>query len=174
MVLPALLLVLAQTPPPLPDSTEPLDVEGFSEFVDRHLIAITPGAGGLELRQRARAFRLTDDDFSTAFALVPEAEALAVKAKDDAVSARTFNVAGNLLTGASGAGAVAMIFLPATALVPALIATGVGLVVALVLLLIALPLAASAQSRFFDAVSTHNHGLLQFRPAQMQTSPPYR
>lgn len=170
MLLSVLLLGLAQSPPPLPAS----ETEGFSEFVDRNLLAIAPGMGGLEVRQRSRTFRLSDDDFSTAFALVPESEELAVRAQDNSRKARSFNIAGNVLIGASAGGALALALIPTSALVPMLVATGVGLVVALVLLLVALPLAASAQAQFFDAVSVHNHGLVQFKPGQMQTSPPHR
>ncbi|MDP3153567.1 MAG: hypothetical protein Q8N23_12895 [Archangium sp.] len=175
-----LALVLFQTPevaplttPPLaPPSTEavspgaePPEVKLFAEFVDRHLLAIGASGSSMEVRQRERVFRLQDDDFETAFKLVPEAFASAQQAHSDFLVASRLQIAGLAVVGAALAVTVVST-LVRTLLLPLLIASLAASGVGLVLSLIALPFALSAQSKFFSAVAGYNRGLLDLRPPQ--------
>ncbi|MFO0598789.1 MAG: hypothetical protein U0228_26015 [Myxococcaceae bacterium] len=158
----ALTLALSQAPPPLVESTPaPETFTGFADFVDKHLLTLSADGS---VRQRTRSFRLSDEDFPSAFSLVPESAVLAQEAQRDFLLARTFDVTSTVLLGASTAAALAATLVPGV-LIPLLAASVVGLGVALVLALIALPLAHAAQAKFLDAISAHNHGLLEFRPA---------
>lgn len=175
-----LALVLFQTPdvaplttPPLaPPSTEavspgaePPEVKLFADFVDRHLLAIGASGSGMEVRQRERVFRIQDDDFEAAFKLVPDAFSSAQLAHSDYLVASRLQVAGLVVVGAAlvvtlVATLVRVVLLPL--LIASLVASGVGLVLSL----IALPFALSAQSKFFSSVASYNRGLLDLRPPQ--------
>lgn len=169
MVTAALLMLLSQSSPPLvpsvpaeePPATD--DVGAFSDFVDRHLISISSGQGS-QVRTRARAYRLIDEDFETAFAQVPEAMELAHRAHQDFVTAAHFDAASMVVLGLSTGAALVSTFVPSL-VIPILVGSMIGLVVSLVIALVALPLALSAQEKFVNAVSTHNHGLLDLRAA---------
>lgn len=164
-----LALVLSQTPPPLseavPPGAEPPEVKLFAEFVDRHLLAIGASGSSMEVRQRERVFRLQDEDFETAFKLVPDAFVIAQQAHSDYLIASRLNVAALVVVGVALAVTVVatlvrVVLLPL--LVASLVASGVGLVISL----IALPFALSAQSKFFSSVASYNRGLLDLRPPQ--------
>ena len=175
-----LALVLFQTPdvaplttPPLaPPSTgaispgaEPPEVKLFAEFVERHLLAIGSSGSGIEVRQRERIFRIQDDDFETAFKLVPDAFVSAKQAHSDFLVASRLQIAGLAVVGAALAVTVVFTLVP-TLLLPLMIASLAASGVGLVLTLIALPFAISAQSKFFSAVAGYNRGLLERRPPQ--------
>ncbi len=175
-----LALVLFQTPevtklttpplaPPNTDAvspgTEPPEVKLFAEFVDRHLLAIGSSGMGVEVRQRERVFRIQDDDFETAFKLVPDAFVSAQQAHSDFVIASRLQIAGLAVVGA-GLVATIVATLVRAVLLPVLIASLVASGVGLVLSLIAIPFAFSAQSKFFSAVAGYNRGLLDLRPPQ--------
>ncbi|MBL8911668.1 MAG: hypothetical protein JNM17_13335 [Archangium sp.] len=173
----ALTIFLAQSSPPLvpsvtaedpPPLTNEDDVVKFSDFVDRHLLSVTTNSGGAQVRTRARAFRLVDEDFETAFAQVPEAMELAHRAHQDAITASHLDAASMVLLGLSTGAVLVSTFVPAF-VIPILVGSMVGLVVSLIIALVALPVALSAQERFFNAVSTHNHGLLDLRAAGGQS-----
>lgn len=172
-----LALCLAQAPlttPPAPvpgegppeavsPGPEPVEVKLFAEFVDRHLLAVSASASGMEVRQRERVFRLQDDDFETAFTLVPEALSLARVAHDDFVLASRLQIVGlSVVSAALVATVVAT--LVRTLILPLLVASLIGSGIGLVLSLVALPFALSAQTKFFSAIGTYNHGLLELRP----------
>lgn len=166
----------ATTPPPLappttepiaptpPSAAEPPEVKLFAQFVERHLISVSANGAGFEIRQRERLFRLQDDEFETAFTLVPGALADARVAHDDFVTASRLQIIGLSLTGAA-LGATVIATLVRAIVVPLLVVALVGSVVGLVISLIALPFAISAQTKFFGAVAAYNRGLLDLRPA---------
>lgn len=172
----ALLLMLlsqapALTPPPPSPEVTPLpvaaaeapEVKLFAEFVERHLLAVDASNAGFTVRQRERVFRLQDDDFEEAFALVPEALAAARLAHADYVTGMRLQIASLIVLGvALGITAVAPIIIGVslTWLIISLGATGVGLVLALV----ALPFLLSAQTKFFSSAASYNRGLLELRP----------
>ena len=137
----------------------------FAEFVDRHLLAIGASGSSMEVRQRERVFRLQDDDFETAFKLVPEAFASAQQAHSDFLVASRLQIVGLAVVGAALAVTVVST-LVRVLLVPLLIASLAASGVGLVLSLIALPFALSAQTKFFSAVAGYNRGLLELRPPQ--------
>lgn len=184
MTLLVLSLWLAQAPltaPPPPVSTEapgseavapgaePADVKLFAQFVDRHLLAVSASGSGFELRQRERVFRLQDDDFPTAFTLVPDALMLARVGHDDFVLSSRLQVIGLAITGGALV-AVVLATLVRTAILPLLITGLVASGVGLVLSLVALPFALSAQTKFFSAAAVYNKGLLELRPAASSLS----
>lgn len=163
------------TPPPLappttepiaptpPSASEPAEVKLFAQFVERHLISVSANGSGFEVRQRERILRLQDDDFETAFSLVPGAFADAKVAHEDFLTASRLQIIGLALTGAAlGATVVAVIV--RSIVLPLLITALVGSVVGLVISLVALPFAISAQTKFFGAVAAYNRGLLDLRP----------
>jgi hypothetical protein len=175
----ALLLTQAPpetTPPPLappttepiaptaPSATEPAEVKLFAQFVERHLLAVSATGAGFEIRQRERLFRIQDDDFETAFTLVPDALTAARVAHEDFVTASRLQVIGLSITGAALA-AVVVATLVRSVVVPLLVVALAGSLVGLVLSLVALPFAISAQTKFFGAVAAYNRGLLDLRPA---------
>jgi hypothetical protein len=174
MTLAFLTLVLTQaglTAPPLAppaapsasELTEPPEVKLFAQFVERHLLAINASGSGIEVRQRERVLRLQDDDFETAFTLVPEALADAKVAHADYLTSSRLQVIGLSATGGALL-AVVLSTVLRSVLVPLLVIGLVGSVVGLVLTLIALPFSISAQTKFFSAVATYNRGLLELRP----------
>lgn len=147
---------------PLP---EPPEVTLFAQWAQRQLLSLNFNAGAFEVRQRERVFRIQDDDFAEAFSLVPEAHRMAVSAHEAFLSGQRFMIAGVVLSGVSLGGVLAASFLTASALffpliVGALIASGAGLVLAL----IAMPFMVTAQSKFLAALASHNHGVLDLRP----------
>jgi hypothetical protein len=163
------------TPPPLappttepiaptpPSASEPAEVKLFAQFVERHLLAVSANGAGFEIRQRERVFRLQDEDFETAFTLVPDALTAAKVAHADFVTASRLQIIGLALSGAAlGATLVAM--LVRSIALPLLVVALAGAVVGLVIALIALPFAISAQTKFFGAVAAYNRGLLDLRP----------
>lgn len=180
------LLIFAQAPltaPPAPmpvppdaappeavaPGAEPPDVKLFAQFVERHLLAVSASNTGFEVRQRERVFRLQDEDFSSAFSLVPEALAQAKVAHDDFLLSSRLQIIGLAVTGAA-LGVVLVATLVRVAVLPLLIAGLVASGAGLVLSLIALPFALSAQTKFFSAAAAYNRGLLDLRPST--TSPP--
>ena len=181
MALLVLSLLLAQAPltaPPSPASpdvtapeavapgAEPADVKLFAQFVERHLLAVSASNTGFEVRQRERVFRLQDDDFPTAFTLVPDALTLARVAHDDFVLSSRLQVIGLASTGGALV-AVVLATLVRTAILPLLITGLVASGVGLVLSLVALPFALSAQTKFFSAAAAYNRGLLDLRPSAL-------
>jgi hypothetical protein len=145
---------------------EPLEVKAFAQFVDRHLLTLDPdmSQGNLRLRQREHTFSLRDDDFPDAFKLVPEAYTLAQKAQENFRTAGTLQIVGLSALGAGTALLLAAPLLASGAFFALLI---VGLVldlVAIVMVLVALPFSISASTQFTSAVATYNRGLLDLRP----------
>jgi hypothetical protein len=189
----ALALVVAQTPPPLApaegapapapsgevmraSSNEPPEVQAFATFLDRHLLSFdldqTTGVTGLKVRQRERLFALRDDDFAQAFKLVPDAFASAQKAHEAYRLANLFQIVGLSISGLSLALVVAAPLLVASgAYLPLLAAGLVGSLVALVLVLIAVPFSMTANTAFLNAVATYNKGLLDLRPVPVGEVP---
>lgn len=147
-------------------SDEPAEVKLFAQFVDRHLLTLDPdmSQGTFRLRQRERVFSFKDEDFADAFKLVPEAHALAVKAQENLRMSSFFQIAGLSSVGAGSALVLLAPLLASTAFVPLLIAGLVLDIVGVVLVLVALPFAISAQTQFMSAVATYNKGLLDLRP----------
>lgn len=177
MITLALSLLLTQTPAPLvtppPEpitppavaatQNEPPEVKAFSEFVGKHLLTINFAQGSFEVRQRERVFRLQDDDFASAFTLVPEALAMAQVAHDDYVMGMRLQIGGLIVVGASLVAILVAPLLPSL-LLPLLIASLIGSGIGLVVTLIALPFMLSAQTKFFAALASYNRGLLDLRP----------
>lgn len=166
------------TPPPLappttepiaptpPSASEPPEVKLFAQFVERHLLSVNASGAGFEIRQRERVLRLQDDDFETAFTLVPGAFADAKVAHEDFVTASRLQIIGLALTGAAlGATVVAVIV--RSIVLPLLVTALIGSAVGLVISLIALPFAISAQTKFFGAIAAYNRGLLDLRPSPL-------
>lgn len=145
---------------------EPGEVKLFAQFVDRHLLTLDPdmSQGTFRLRQRERVFSFKDDDFADAFKLVPEAHELALKAQENLRMSSIFQIAGLSAVGAGSALVLLAPLLASGAFVPLLIAGLVLDLVGLVLVLVALPFAISAQTQFMSAVATYNKGLLDLRP----------
>ena len=169
-----LALVLSQAPlsvPPLAPPTteavtagaEPAEVKLFAQFVEHHLLAVGTSGAGFEVRQREHVFRLQDDDFETAFALVPEALTLARASHEAFVLGSRLQLIGLVVVCAALVVTV-ISTLVRTAILPLLIASLIGSGVGLVLALVALPFALSAQTKFFSAIATYNRGLLELRP----------
>ncbi len=170
---PLLLVALAQLPsPPVapvpPPAAEPTEVSRFADFVDAHLLAANATLTTLEVRQGERSFRMQDDDFETAFALVPETVALARSAREGFLLASALQTTGVV---ALGLALVPIVIAPlvAGAFLPLLVVGAVAAGVAAIISLIALPIAAAAQERFFAAVARHNHKLLELRPSPAPT-----
>lgn len=161
------LAVPAEAAPSSPEAVapgaEPAEVKLFAQFVERHLLAISSSGAGFEVRQRERVFRIQDDDFVTVFSLVPDAVASARVAHDDFVTAQWLQIVGLALAGGALVATIASTVARAL-IVPLLVASLIGSGVGLVLALIALPFAISAQTRFFSAIASYNHGLLELRP----------
>lgn len=146
-----------------PPGLEPPEVKLFADFVGRHLLTLSASNASFEVRQRERVFRLHDDDFETAFTLVPEALTLARSAHENFVISSRLQLVGLILTGAA-LGVTVVATLVRTLLFPLLIASLVASGVGLVFALVALPFAIAAQTKFLSALATYNHGLLELRP----------
>ncbi len=174
------LALLAQTAPPpppapsdaappvatAPPADEPAQVHHFADFVDRHLISLDPdlGKAAIGLRQGERTFSIKDDDFVQAFSLVPEAQAMARKAQEDLRTSTLLQI-GALVAVAAGSAALVMVpLLGAGLMIPLLIAGAVLDLAGVVLLIVGLPFALSANTEFIKALSAYNHGLLKLRP----------
>ena len=115
-------------------------------------------------------FRIQDDDFESAFTLVPDAVASARVAHDDFILASRLQIIGLAVVGAALVVTIAAT-LVRTVVIPLLIASLVGSGVGLVLSLVALPFALSAQTKFFSSIATYNRGLLELRPPQPTLAP---
>jgi hypothetical protein len=186
----ALALVVAQTPPPMtpadtapppapsseatrPPPNEPPEVQAFATFIDRHLLTFDlDQTTGLKVRQRERLFALRDDDFAEAFTLVPDAFTSAQKAHEAYRLANLLQIIGLSVSGVSLAVVVAAPLLVAGgAFLPLLAAGLVGSLVALVLVVIAIPFSMTANTAFLNAVATYNKGLLDLRPVPVGQVP---
>jgi hypothetical protein len=149
-----------------PPADEPAEVKAFAQFVDRHLLTLDPdmSQGTLRLRQREHTFSLKDDDFPDAFKLVPEAYGLAQKAQENFRTSSTLQIVGLATLGGGTALLLVAPLLASGAFLPLLIAGLVLDLVAMTLVLVALPFAISASTQFTSAVATYNRGLLDLRP----------
>jgi hypothetical protein len=188
----ALMLLVSQTPPPMPSAqvgaslaqvppaevmraspNEPPEVQAFATFLDRHLLSFDiDQTTGLKVRQRERLFSLREDDFVEAFRLVPEAFASAQRAYEAFRLANIFQIVGLSISGLSLAVVVAApLLVSGGAFLPLLAAGLVGSLVALVLVVIAVPFAITANNAFLSAVATYNKGLLDLRPVPVGGPP---
>ncbi|MDP3503881.1 MAG: hypothetical protein Q8S33_26320 [Myxococcales bacterium] len=149
-----------------PPADEPAEVKAFAQFVDRHLLTLDPdmSQGALRLRQREHTFSLKDDDFPDAFKLVPEAYGLAQKAQENFRTSSTLQIVGLAALGGGTALVLLAPLLASGAFLPLLIAGLVLDLVAMTLVLVALPFSISASTQFTSAVATYNRGLLDLRP----------
>jgi hypothetical protein len=172
-----LLLTLAQ-----PVATE-TEVEGSPRWAQARLMSFDWSVGlGPIVRQRDRTLRLQEPDFAAAFALVPEARDLAVKAKASFDKGSGLVTAALVTLGIGGAltvgGSLSMsLSRPANGALPVvpwvLMGTGLAtMLVGLVLELVGLEPLKGAQTNFFSAVATYNRGLLDPRPAPTVTVTP--
>jgi hypothetical protein len=156
-------MILSQpSPPPTPEAPE---LTLFAQWVQRQLLSVSVSIGpDFAVQRGARVFRIRDDDFTEAFALVPESHGLAVLARDAFVTGQRLQFAG-LLTACLAPAALLVASLgPATLLLPLLVAGLAASSVGLALTLIALPFMITAQQQFFAALASYNHGLLELRP----------
>ncbi|MDX2010128.1 MAG: hypothetical protein SFW67_08060 [Myxococcaceae bacterium] len=181
----ALALVVSQTAPPIapapegatttlvpsaevmrPPPNEPPEVAAFASFLDKHLLTFDiDQTTGLKVRQRERLFSLRDDDFADAFKLVPEAFTSAQKAHEAFRLANIFQIVGLSVSGLSLAVVVlAPLLISGGAFLPLLAAGLIGSLVALVLVVVAVPFAITANTAFMSAVASYNKGLLDLRP----------
>jgi hypothetical protein len=164
-----LALVLTQTPeltaPPVAPASpsEPAEVRLFAQFIEKHLLAVSASGAGFEVRQHERVFRLQDVDFESAFTLVPDAVSAARLAHDDFLMASRLQIIGLSVVGAALVVTI-VATLVRTIVIPLLIGSLIGSGVGLVLSLIAVPFAMSAQTKFFSAIAAYNQGLLELRP----------
>lgn len=138
--------------PPEVDRTGPTEVKAFAEYVDRHLLLLE--TRGFTIRQRERVYHLGDDDIGQAFALVPEAQALALKAQ------KNFRIA-STITGIATGAALSLVLLPVLATIPpaavaTLILSGLGVAT----MLLAVPFQLIAQAQFTSAINVYNRALL--------------
>lgn len=154
-------LLIAQSP------AEP-QAAALRHLLDTELISVAATGWEITLRKGDRAFTLADEEWGTAFALVPEAQALSRslrKSYDFGMTMVRVGI-GIELAGLAGAGGLALVALTmGTALLPvativalALVCGALGLVGAVVAV-IGLPALARAQTGTLDLVSSYNHGL---------------
>jgi hypothetical protein len=150
------------------------EVRTFATFVGRHLLVVDADARGFSVRQNERLFHLADDDIAAAFAMVPEARALALQAQRNLRIATVLNTIG---LSAAGAGSASIAFLPllvtsapalGVAIVAALLIAGAGLVASL----IAAPFMMTAQAQFVSAVAVYNRALLEPERSPLALSAP--
>ena len=155
-------------------SAEPPETTALRAQIDTGLISVNQVGWQTTLRQGERSFSLSDEDWSTAFALVPESQALARSLKESYDFGMTmFRVGiaielGGLL-GAGGLAVMALVIgtavLPvATIVVLALVCAGLGLAGAIVAV-IGVPALMRAQGQTLELVSTYNHALTR-QPVQ--------
>lgn len=183
-----LLAQVASTPPPPPaveDSSkpaavagaipapadEPAQVKAFAQFLDRHLLTLDPDMtqGAFRIRQKERLFSLKDDDFPTAFALVPEAQAQALKAQENLRISSTLQIIGLVSVGIGSAALVVVPLIGSVSLALLVVALVLDLV-GLALVLVALPFALNSTTQFTSAVAMYNRGLLDLRPPDRESS----
>jgi hypothetical protein len=166
-------LLLSQSGP------QPDEAASLRNLIDTQLISVSGANGwGATFSRGERKFRLADDDWRTAFTLVPEAQALALSAREASEIGNRLFLIGTLielggLVGASGllvasvlVGAVSMTAILAVAF------ACVGLVlVGAVVSLIAVPHLMRAQEQSYAAVSTYNHGLTKLGAVSVLSVP---
>jgi hypothetical protein len=149
-------------------SGEPPETTAVRRLIDTELISVSSVGWEMKLRHRDQTFTLADEEWGTAFALVPEAQALAASLRQSHDFGMTmFRVGiGIELAGLAGAGGLALMALTiGTALLPvativalALVCAGLG-VVGAVVALIGVPALVRAQRGTLELVSSYNHGL---------------
>jgi hypothetical protein len=135
------------------------EVKLFAEFVDRHLLVVDADQRGFTIRQRDRIFHLADDDVAEAFALVPEARALALEAQKNLRIATALTTVGTVTASAA---AVSLVLMPlflvsGPALLAAMLVSGLGFIA----MMIALPYQLTAQAQLASAVAVYNRRLLE-------------
>ncbi len=158
------LLVSQVSPPPPPVAESPTEVR---HFIDRHLLSVDSVGWQPSVKQGARTWTLGAEGFSTAFHLVPEAEALAQRIQDDFHFGNLmFRIGSGIQLGAL-VGASTLLFLalgsvvaPATIIVLALACAGLALAGGVVSI-VGLPAMTRAGRGFLEVVSVYNHGLTE-------------
>lgn len=156
-------MILSQpSPPPAPEAPE---LAIFAQWAQRQLLSVSVSVGpDFAVQRGARVFRIRDDDFPEAFALVPESHGMAVLARDAFVTGQRLQFAGLVTACLAPAALLVASVGPATLLLPLLVAGLVASGLGLALTLLALPFLITAQEKFFAALASHNHGLLELRP----------
>ncbi len=145
---------------------EPAATRDFAEFVDRRLLVLELDPQGLSVRQRERVVRITEDEFAEIFQLVPEAQALAVKAQKAfrvGAALQTVGAATNL--GGATLLLVGTLMLSPMSLAIAVIGGGGAMLVGCVAMALAQPFLQEAAKTFSSAIAAYNRGLLDLRPA---------
>jgi hypothetical protein len=150
---------------PVPVQVEPPEALAVRQFVDDHLVTFDSVGWQSRVRQRERTFSLGDDDFASAFELVPEAHALAKSMRESYLRGMRVFTIGSLVEVAGLLGATSVL----VASVATTVAVGVGIGLALafaavtlvgaVISLFALPDLSRSHSQLFEVVSLYNHGL---------------
>lgn len=152
--------------PPQADRAAHAEVKAFAEYVDRHLLVAESDPRDFTIRQRERVFHLGDDDIGQAFALVPEAQSLALQAQKTLRIARTLSGIG------TGAG-LSFLLVPVLLTVPpavvaALVLSGLGLAT----MFLAIPFHALAKAQFTSAINVYNRALLDPSRREQVEVPP--
>ena len=155
------------------------EAASIRSLIDSQLISVSAANGwGATFSRGERKFRLADEDWRTAFTLVPEAQALALSAREASELGNRLFLIGTIielggLFGASGL-LVASVLVGAvsvTAIVVAAFAC-VGLVlVGAVVSLLAVPHLMRAQEQSYEAVSKYNHGLTKLGAVSVLSVP---
>lgn len=152
---------------------EPAAMRDFAEFVDHRLLVVELEQQGMSLRQRERVVRLSDDDFADLFALVPEAQALALKAQKAYRIGAALQVGGVAVSlGGMTTMVVGTLFFNPLSLSVGIVGGGLAALAGSLLLAIAQPFMLEAAKAFTSAVATYNRGLLDLRPSGSSQAAP--
>lgn len=144
----------------------------YQQFLEEHLLAIASADGITAVKTPQRTFKLSDDDFSKAFALTPDLAGLANDVRSLAQLTGTLTVVTFVPLGLALLSSVLSIAIR-SAVFPLLI-TAVGLLlVATVLLVINVVKGNELTLKFYELVERHNRELLTQRPAGTGVTSPF-
>jgi hypothetical protein len=171
----ALAVVVTQLHP-VPVQVEPPEAVAVRSFIDDHLVSIEGFNAPRRVRQGNRTFNVEDDDFPSAFQLVPEAHTLAKSVQENYRSGMRLFLIGTVieLTGAVTAALLPLIMLSAlspTAVLGIALGAAVVTLAGLIISFVGLPALVRSQWGMYDLISTYNHGLTR-RPITVLPAAP--
>ncbi|MFT3712076.1 MAG: hypothetical protein QM817_30915 [Archangium sp.] len=172
----ALAVVVSQLHP-IPVQVEPPEAVAVRSFIDDHLVTFEAFNAPRRIRQGSRTFNVDDDDFPSAFSLLPELHTLAGSVQDNYRSGMRWTAIGTVveLTGALTVGILPVINLAVgistTVMIAAMIAASAVTVVGLVITFIGLPALIKSQVQMFELVSRYNHELTRRPITVLPTAP---
>lgn len=173
----ALAVVVSQLHP-IPVQVEPPEAVAVRSFIDDHLVTFEAFNAPRRIRQGSRTFNVDDEEFPSAFSLIPEAHTLATSVQDNYRIGMRWTLIGTVieLGGAVAVGLMPVLNLAvaisSTVMIAAMIAASAVTLVGLVITFIGLPALIKSQVQMFELVSRYNHELTRRPITVLPSTPP--